>query len=730
MMEPTHLPPQELTLGDFLEIARRRRWTILQTLVVVAVVGFVATAMMRPVYRAQSKLLVQAASAQINAMNTENPLVDLLAMVQPPSVETQIQVLQSGPFIDEIFRRCRIPKTENGSSTPAIRVAAIRDTNVIEVTVESQDRELAALVANTMLDEYQDQTRMINLEEIQRARQFVEREAQKSRSELAQAEHDLLLFKRDHRVAELTAEQTSRTQEWVEMDTKAAEAANNITRVQAQIQQVRAALQKEPAEKLAPAAKENGRIEVLQGQLADLEVQRAGFLQDYQESSPKVQAVEAQIARLKGQLAREPRERRVMIHVLNPIREEMLSRLKALETELEGHRAAHIQLTSELENRRDRMNQLGPWEVQLAQMNRSRDTAEKQYLMLASKLQDLRIRENARRSMARIIERALPPVSPVRPRKALNLALSLILGLFFGFCLAFLQEYLDDRITTPDEADRLLRLPVLGHIPLMAGDTQRLMTALPSHSPIAESYRSLRSSISFAAIDAPLRTMIVTSSHPGEGKSTTSVNLAIAMAMEGRRVILVDADLRRPSLYRVLDLPSAPGLTDVLLGNRKAADALRNTAVVGLRVLTSGPIPPNPAELLNSGPMTALIGELRGMADIVIFDTPPCLPVTDAQVLAAKVEGVLLVAALGEAKKAEVKHAKELFDRAHARTVGLIFNKISQATGGYYYTYHRSPYGYGPDGHSEHGHTHALPPVGSHAGGGESGHSPRERNGR
>jgi succinoglycan biosynthesis transport protein ExoP len=686
-----------MTLGDFLEVAKRRKWTILQTLAVIGVVGLVTTAMMTPVYRAQSKLLVQAASAQINAMNTENPLVDLLAMVQPPSVETQIQVLQSAPFVSEVLRRCGIRETPSGAGEPDIKIAGIRDTNVIEVTVESPNRQMAAQVANTMLDEYQNQTRMINLEEIQRARQFVEREAQKSRRELANAEHELLLFKKNNRVTELTAEQTSRTQELVDLDTKAAEAANNITRVQAQINQVKAALQKEPVEKLVPAAKENPRLDVLQGQLADLEVQRAALVQDYQESSPKVVAMDAQITRLKRQLGREPQERRVMIHVLNPSREEMMGRLKGLETDLEGLRAAHIQLRSELENRRERMNQLGPWEVQLAQMARSRDTAEKQYLMLAGKLQDLRIRENARRSTARIIERALPPGSPVRPRKALNLALSLILGLFFGFCLAFLQEYLDDRITTPDEADRLLRLPVLAHIPMIGGDDQRLMTAMPAHSPIAESYRSLRSSISFAAIDAPLRTMLVTSSHKGEGKSTTAVNLAIAMALEGRRVILVDADLRRPSLHRILDLPSAPGLTDVLLGSRKVADALRSTDVASLRVLTSGPIPPNPAELLNSGPMAAIVAELRGLADIVIFDTPPCLPVTDAQVLATKVEGVLLVAEMGEAKKAEVKHAKELFDRAHARTVGLIFNKISESSGGYYYYYYYRRGGYAPE---------------------------------
>jgi capsular exopolysaccharide synthesis family protein len=292
-----------------------------------------------------------------------------------------------------------------------------------------------------------------------------------------------------------------------------------------------------------------------------------------------------------------------------------------------------------------------------------------------------------------------------------------VLGLALGICLAFLQEYLDDRITSPDEVDRLVHLPVVGHIPRFAGEQPRLMTALPAHSPITESYRALRTSISFAAIEAPLRTMIVTSAHQAEGKSTTSVNLAIAMAMEGRRVILVDADLRRPSLHRALDLPVAPGLTDVLLGSQPVEKALRATGVPGLQVLTSGPIPPNPAELLNSSPMSALIGELQRNADVVLFDTPPCLPVTDAQVLAPKVEGVLLVAALGEAKKAAVKQACELFDRAHARVVGLVFNKIQIQKGAgssyYYYTYRHSEYGPEEERERSRNGARALPRVGA-----------------
>jgi transposase len=174
-------------------------------------------------------------------------------------------------------------------------------------------------------------------------------------------------------------------------------------------------------------ARENPRIDALQGELARLEVQRAGLTQEYQESSPRVAILDAQIDRLRRQLTREPQERRLLIHVLNPVREEMGKRLKELETEVEGLRAAHAQLESEMQSRRQRMNQLGSWEIQLNQMTRARDTAEKQYLMLAGKLQDLQIRENARRSTARIIERATAPISPVRPRKMVNLALSLIL---------------------------------------------------------------------------------------------------------------------------------------------------------------------------------------------------------------------------------------------------------------------------------------------------------------
>jgi capsular exopolysaccharide synthesis family protein len=316
--------------------------------------------------------------------------------------------------------------------------------------------------------------------------------------------------------------------------------------------------------------------------------------------------------------------------------------------------------------------------------------AEAAYKSLEEQRRELEIRYNAQRDSAQIIEPAATPRVPVRPRKALNLMFASLMGICLGVSMAFLQEFLDDRVNSPDDVQRLGDVPVLGYIPMMADSQDRLMTELPALSPIAESYRGLRSSITFAAVDRPLKTMVVSSSNQGEGKSLTSVNLAIAMAMGNRRVILVDADLRRPNVHRLLRMEQSPGLTEVLVGDSSLADVLQESPVEGLRVIASGRRPPNPAELLNSHPMEELIQDLTAMpdVDVVIFDTPPCLPVSDAQVLATKVDGVLLVLEVGETKKAAIRDAQGLFKQARARVIGLVFNKIGQGgSQGYYYYY-------------------------------------------
>jgi capsular exopolysaccharide synthesis family protein len=681
MMGPTQLPAQEVMLGDYLDVVRRRKWTILLTLVAAIAAGFLVVFRMRPVYRVRSRLLVQTVAPQASRVDTGGSLGEVLAMAQPLSMETQIQMLQDRPFLERVFRRSGVQSTERGMQPPTIMAAAVPDTSLIDVTVQASDRRMAMRVADAVTEEYQLQLRHINLKGIQNARQFMEGEVQKAQRELARAERELFLFRRHHRISERTVDRQNRSLQLGRLEARVVEVTNDITRVEGQIRQLEATVQQEPIEKSVFAFRENVGIGVMQGKLADLEMQRAALLEEYQETSPKVVALDAQIDRLRRQLASEPEERRVVTHVVNPLREELMGRLKGLKVDLAGLQAAQVQLQREQAKRRPQVDPLEPWEIQLSQLTGARDGARESHLMLADRLQDLRIRESARRGTVYSVEGSLPPATPVSPRRRLVLVVFAALGLLGGTCLAFLQEFLDDAITTQEKVERLLRLPILGRIPPIGDGGRRLLTALPADSGVAETYRSLRTNVGFAGIDSPLQTLLVASPNRGEGKSTTAVNLAIAMAMEKRAVILVDADLRGPTLHHLLDVPSAPGLTDVLMAHETVDHVLCATGIPGLLVLPSGSVPPNPAELLNSEPMTHLIADLRQMAEIIVFDTPPCLLVTDAQVLAAKVDGVLLVAEMGKTRTVAVEEAHELFARARVRTVGLVLNKMRHAAG-------------------------------------------------
>jgi capsular exopolysaccharide synthesis family protein len=260
-----------------------------------------------------------------------------------------------------------------------------------------------------------------------------------------------------------------------------------------------------------------------------------------------------------------------------------------------------------------------------------------------------------------------------------------VLGAFLGLCLALLQELFDDRINSPEEAERVLRLPSLGHVPLIEEEGLRMIRDISTFSPLMESYRSLRTNINFAAVGANLRTMIVTSSVPAEGKSTTVANLAMSMAMENKRVIIVDADLRRPSQHKLFKVDSSPGLTDILLGTHRIDQVLRETGVPNVQLLPAGTPPPNPAELLGSREMQRLIDQLKEVSDLVLFDSPPTLAVADSVVLSSRVDGVLLVIAFGETKKSNTRKAQELLARANAHVLGTVLNRMESPNNGYYY---------------------------------------------
>ena len=266
-----------------------------------------------------------------------------------------------------------------------------------------------------------------------------------------------------------------------------------------------------------------------------------------------------------------------------------------------------------------------------------------------------------------------------------SIVFACLIGLFVGVCLALMQEFLDDRINSVDEATRVLGLPALGSVPALTAADAHLLPQMQGLDPASESYRVLRTNIHFATVDAPARTLMVTSASPGEGKSTTAANLAFAMAMDGKKVLLVDTDLRRPSQHKLLDLPPVPGLTDVLLGHTPLAP---HEIMPGLSVLTAGSTPPNPGELLNSRKFRNLVDDLMAQADIVIFDSPPVLAAADAVILASQMDGTIMVVETGATKKGAARRTMQLLKQARATMLGVAYNKMRAHDGeGYYYNY-------------------------------------------
>jgi non-specific protein-tyrosine kinase len=284
----------------------------------------------------------------------------------------------------------------------------------------------------------------------------------------------------------------------------------------------------------------------------------------------------------------------------------------------------------------------------------------------------------------------------------MTVMLASAIGLVLAVGGAFLIEYLDDTIKTSDDVTRTADLPTLARIARIEGETypEKLIAAHQPLSPTVEAYRLLRANLQFSSVDRPLHALMVNSPGPGQGKSVTLANLAVVMAQSGLRVVAVDADLRRPALHKIFGLPNSHGLSDAILqANPPVGEHLQATEVENLWVLASGPLPPNPAELLGSQRTTAVIEELKGQADMVLLDSPPSLVVADALILSDRVDGVLLVNDAGRTRRSEARQGAEEFRRVRANLLGVVLNRLSRRRGGYYRNHYH--YSQSEDGQHE-----------------------------
>src|SRR6185437_12447749 len=428
----------------------------------------------------------------------------------------------------------------------------------------------------------------------------------------------------------------------------------------------------------------NTTLQVLRTQEADLKAQYAQLTTKFGDGYPKVREVKAQLDKLE-----------------HDIDSEVANVGKRIEDEYVAARRTEGMLRDKFNGQKQQAFLLGDSAAQFALLKHEAETSRDLYDTLQLKLKEAGITAGLDSTNVTVVDRAQMPGKPIEPNIPLDLALGFLGGLVGGVSLAFVLESIDDSITTTEDVEGIAALPALTSIPVVqngagrhvrgalvgaaAGDGQELITIKKPKSSAAEAYRTLRSSVLLSSMEDPPKLIVVTSAFPQEGKTTTTSNFAVALAQRGGRVLLIDADMRRSSLYRRFGMEQGSGLSNVLMGADPAE--LITTPVANLpelHVLPAGPIPQEPAELLSSPRMRQLLRKWSNEYDHVVIDTPPVFPVTDALVLASQADAVLLVVRAGVTRKKALLRMRDVLQRANANIVGVALNGVNMRLESYY----------------------------------------------
>jgi capsular exopolysaccharide synthesis family protein len=428
-------------------------------------------------------------------------------------------------------------------------------------------------------------------------------------------------------------------------------------------------------------------VEALKGQLTASEIELIKARQEYTETDPTIIALKNQIANLRRQLQHQVEfETSTKANVPNTIKSGILQQIAQLKGTVAASDSQIAAVQRAMASAKEELKALPDREYRLGRLIQDATSLQQSYNLLNETYGNLQIQEQAKVANARQRFEAEPGLL-VAPKKARILMLTVPLACILAFLLAALVDRLDGRVHSDHEVETATGLPVMAHIPeISRSEDHRLLgpTSTTENFRLAESFQMLRTSISFSAYDKPIQTILISSSLPGEGKSTCAMNLAIASALSGERVILVDCDLRRPAAHRLLKLPNRVGFTSVVAGTATLEEALQETNIPGLRILSSGPTPPNPFRMLHSRGARELLDQLRNEADFIIIDTPPALGMADAQLLATASDAILLVVSAKGAKKYEISRTRDLLGQTNVEVLGAILNRVESSFHGYH----------------------------------------------
>jgi capsular exopolysaccharide synthesis family protein len=591
---------------------------------------------------------------------------------KPPT--TANELVTTAPAIDSRQESMLIDTFRGG-----LKVATVNNTRLIEIHYLSSDPRLAADIANALVSAYIEQNYQTKFESTMETSDWLARQLADLKLKVETSQEKLIRFQREKGIVGIDDKQNLTT-------SKLEELSKELTTTGAD------RIQKEANYKLAATGNPELMARSPSEMLGHLRERESSLKQEYAQLKTQFGAAYPKVIEVKNQL--------------DEVQGDIDAEVGRMATQIKNEYLAAQQrenlVRGEMEAQEHEANELNQNAIEFNILKRDVDANRQLYEGLLQKLKEASLEAGLRSNNIRVVDSARVPLAPASPDIPRNLAIGLILGLSGGIGLAFLLESLDNTVRTPEQAEVASGLPTLGVVPqFLRVDTPRLQPAklslataeliayLRPKSEAAECYRSLRTSILLSALDSPPKVLLVTSPLPQEGKTTTSVNCAIVLAQRGSRVLLVDADLRRPGVHRAFGLDRKGGGLSTLLAGTTTMESVVTSypQVANLCILPAGPPPPHPAELLGSSKMKSLIAQWRRDYDHVILDTPPALSVTDPVILSVEADSVILVIRSGKTTKDALRRAGELFWQVNARTMGVVVNGIDLGAPDHYYYY-------------------------------------------
>ena len=721
------LPGQDSVLREYVRVLIKRKWLVLSCVVVIFGVVLLATMRSTRIFDAFGSIAINKTDPAIQNLK-DSGAGSTADYSDPTDLDTEVRILKSDLLALQVIKQLNLdknPEVGGGEETPStslglttdalqpdsekttallagfksgLRVALIPNTRIIEIHYRSADKHLAANVVNTLISTYIEQNFKTRFESTMQASDWLSKQLVDLEMKVQTSQEKLVQYQKEHEILGIDEKQNITTSKLDELNKELTAAESDRMEKESVYRLVQSG---DPDTAAAAAVSAgtgtstSGLMERMREQQADLKIQVAQLSTQFGNSYPKVVQLNTQLKEVEAQLQIE------MTKVVSRVRSGYLAALQ--------HESM---LRQAMDNQKQQANKLNESAIEYTLLKRDVESYRTLYESLMEKLKEAGVTAGLRSNNIRSVDKARVPTYPSEPNVPRNLTFALALGLTTGIGLAFLLEGIDNTVRTPEQAQVISGLPSLGMIPLgskgsieaaarrltvaTSRESVELVTQARPQSQMAESYRALRTSLLLTSLGGPPKVILVTSALPQEGKTTTSINTAIVLAQKGTRVLLIDADLRRPSIHKTLGMGPKTGLSNVLTGNATLQQAVvRSPILPTLFILTAGTPPPNPAELLASSNMRDILAELREQYDHIIVDTPPTLSVTDAVVMSTRADAVVLVIRSGQTTKQALRRARELLVQVNARVAGVLLNAVDLTSPDYYYYYeYQGKYGH------------------------------------